>query len=70
MAQFDDRYKKLLEGFKPLKTVTRQFYPKNFALSEDFVKAFKNEYGRLVKEGHHPRKALAKINKALLFHAS
>jgi len=70
MAKFNDKYEELLESFRSIKTIKREFYPKNFKLSEEFVKAFRSEYDRLVKEGHHPRKALARINKALLFHAS
>ena len=68
-ADFNEKYEKLLENFKSIRTVRREFYPKNFKLSEEFVKAFKTEYKRLVDEGHHPRKALARINKALLFHS-
>lgn len=67
-ADFNKKYESLLENFRSIRTVKREFYPKNFKLSEDFVKAFKNEYKRLIDEGHHPRKALARINKALLFH--
>jgi hypothetical protein len=69
MANFNEKYDELLESFKSIKTIRREFYPKNFKLSEDFVKAFRNEYRRLIDEGNHPRKALARINKALLFHA-
>jgi hypothetical protein len=58
-----------MEGFKSIKTIKREFYPKNFKLSEDFVSAFKNEYKRLVDEGLEPKKALIRINKALLFHS-
>lgn len=67
--KFNDKFESLLENFRSIKTVRREFYPKNFKLSEDFVKAFKTEYKRLIDEGHHPRKALARINKALLFHS-
>jgi len=66
--KFNDKYEELLEGFKYIKTVKKEFYPKNFKLSEDFVKLFKNEYKRLIDEGLHPRIALARINKALMFH--
>jgi hypothetical protein len=69
MANFNEKYDELLESFKSIKTIRREFYPKNFRLSEEFVKAFRNEYRRLIDEGNHPRKALARINKALLFHA-
>lgn len=65
---FNDKCEELLEGFKYIKTVKKEFYPKNFRLSEDFVKSFKTEYKRLVDEGVHPRIALARINKALMFH--
>jgi hypothetical protein len=58
-----------MEGFKSIKTIKREFYPKNFKLSEDFVSAFKSEYKRLVDEGMEPKKALIRINKALLFHS-
>jgi len=68
MSKFNDKFEELLESFNFIKTVKREFYPKNFKLSEDFIKSFKNEYVRLVKEGNHPRKVLARINKALLFH--
>jgi hypothetical protein len=70
MAKFNEQYDELLESFKFIKTVKREFYPKNFKLSEEFVKAFKNEYTRLIKEDNNPRKVLARINKALLFHSN
>jgi hypothetical protein len=69
MSEFNKNYEKLLEGFSSIKTIKREFYPKNFKLSENFVKAFKDEFKRLVDEGNHPRKALARINKALMFHS-
>jgi len=70
MATFNKKCDELLESFNFIRTIKREFYPKNFKLSEGFVKAFKEEYKRLIGEGHHPRKAMAKINKALLFHTS
>ena len=70
MNNFNEKYDELLESFKCIRTVRREFYPKNFRLSEEFVKAFKHEYKRLIDEGNHPRKALARINKALLFHSN
>lgn len=68
MSKFNEKYEEVLENFSFIKTVNRSFYPKNFKLSEGFVKAFRDEYKRLIDEGNHPRKVLAKINKALLFH--
>ena len=65
---FNEKYEELLESFKFIKTVKKEFYPKNFKLSEEFVKHFKTEYKRLIDEGLHPRIALARINKALMFH--
>ena len=68
MNKFNDRVCELNEGFKCIKLVKREFYPKNFTLSEDFVLAFRREYKRLLDEGIEPKKALIKLNKALLFH--
>lgn len=69
MNSFNDKYEELSESFKPIKTVKKSFYPRNFNLSEDFVGSFKKEYKRLIDEGIHPNKALTRITKALLFHA-
>lgn len=66
--KYNEEVEALLESFKSIKTIRREFYPKNFRLSEDFVKAFKSEYKRLIDEGMEPKKALVRINKALLFH--
>jgi hypothetical protein len=52
MANFNEKYDELLESFKSIKTIRREFYPKNFRLSEEFVKAFRNEYRRLIDEGN------------------
>jgi len=66
--KFNQKLEALAESFKSIKYVKREFYPKNFNLSEDFVNAFRREYRRLIDEGIEPRKALVKLNKALLFH--
>lgn len=68
MNKFNKQYDAFCESFKSIKFIKREFYPKNFTLSEDFVNAFKREYKRLIDEGIEPRKALVKLNKALLFH--
>lgn len=68
MDKFNKRVGELNEGFSCIKHVKREFYPKNFTLSEDFVLAFRREYKRLLDEGIEPKKALLKLNKALLFH--
>jgi hypothetical protein len=56
------------ENINSIKTTRRQFYPRNFELSEDFVNAFKAEYRRLAESGQRPKALLEKINKALKFH--
>jgi len=66
--KFNSKVQELHESFKSIRYVKREFYPKNFTLSEDFVNAFRREYKRLIDEGIEPRKALVKLNKALLFH--
>lgn len=67
--KFNDAFDNICENFKSIKWIKKEFYPRNFTLSEDFVKAFKSEYKRLIDEGMEPKKALLKINKALLFHS-
>ena len=66
--RFSKEYEQIIESFSFIKTIKKEFYPKNLRLSEDFIKAFKTEYKKLVDEGCHPRKALARINKALMFY--
>jgi hypothetical protein len=66
--KFDQKLNEISEGFKPIKTVKKTFYPRNFQLSEEFVGSFRKEYKRLVDEGIDPIKALNRITKALLFH--
>ena len=68
MEQFNKAFKQIEENFKPIRTIKRAFYPRNFQLSEEFVNAFRGEYKRLIDEGIQPNKALSRITKALLFH--
>jgi hypothetical protein len=68
VEQFNKVFKQLEENYKPIRTVKRSFYPRNFQLSEEFVNSFKSEYKRLLDEGVQPNKALSRITKALLFH--
>lgn len=56
------------ENIESIRTVRRQFYPRNFELSNEFITAFKNEYKRLAESGQRPKSLLEKINKALKFH--
>jgi len=57
-----------IENIESIRTVRRQFYPRNFELSNEFITAFKNEYKRLTESGQRPKSLLEKINKALKFH--
>jgi hypothetical protein len=68
VSNFNKKVEELQESFRSIVYKKREFYPKNFNLSEDFVKAFKSEYKRLIDEGLEPKKALVRLNKALLFH--
>lgn len=70
MSKFNQKIESLSENYKSIKYTKREFYPKNFNLSEDFVNAFRKEYRRLIDEGLEPKKALIKLNKALLFHTN
>jgi hypothetical protein len=70
VSKFNDKIEELNEGFKSILYKKREFYPKNFKLSEEFVKAFRTEYKRLLDEGMEPKKALLRLNKALLFHTA
>ena len=47
---------------------TRQFYPRNFELSEDFITAFQREYGRLNEAGQRPNTLIERMSKAMKFH--
>ena len=69
MDNFNKNVKTLVdENVASLKTTRRQFYPRNFELSEEFLNAFKSEYKRLLESGQTSKTLLEKINKALRFH--
>jgi len=68
VSKFNSKFEELTESFKSILYKKREFYPKNFNLSEEFVISFRKEYKRLIDEGMEPKKALLKLNKALLFH--
>lgn len=65
---YDKNYEQLSEAYLKI-PARRLFYPRNFKLSEDFLKAFQNEYTRQLHEGQDPRQCLAKFQKALRFTA-
>lgn len=66
----DEKFQKILESFtpKPIKTVRRVFYPRNFELSAEFVRAYEVEKKRLLAKGVSEKEIQQKVTKALLFH--
>lgn len=44
------------------------YYPRNFTLSQDFLKAFKKEVQRLKAENVSEKDIVRKLNRALNFH--
>lgn len=65
---YNKTYKAILENYKSIKTITRHFYPRNFTLSDEFVKAFQKECARLRSLNIDDRRIIQKITKALPFH--
>lgn len=59
-------YDKLCERY--MTRQVRSFYPRKFELSQEFIDAFKLEYGRLVESGQNRKTVLERIRKALSFH--
>ena len=55
-------------AFKSIKYVKREFYPRNFELSNDFIRAFKKEHSRLINAGLAPKPSFKKLCKALMFY--
>jgi hypothetical protein len=69
-VKFKDKYQSLLEGvngFSSIKQTKRLFYPRNFELSPEFIKAFQKEFTRLKGLGGTTNDILRKVNKALLW---
>lgn len=69
MEKFNEKLSEHInENVASIRTTRRQFYPRNFELSQEFLDAFKLEYKRLLESGQQPKALLEKINKALRFH--
>lgn len=69
MDKFEKKLKENLEeNFNSIRITKRQFYPRNFELSNEFINAFKAEYKRLIESGQTPKTLMEKLNKALKFH--
>ena len=66
--KFDKDIDILLEQLS-IKYIKREFYPRNFKLSEDFIKSFRRELQRLVEtEKLNKKVAFKKLCKSLIFH--
>jgi len=71
-VKFRDKYQSLLESFNlPYGSIVkkqRYFYPRNFELSPEFIKAFNKEFDRLKGiYGSNTSDILRKINKAMMW---
>jgi hypothetical protein len=58
----------LKENYKSIPIRSRMYYPRNFTLSQDFLKAFKKEVQRLKAENVSEKDIVRKLNRALNFH--
>lgn len=56
------------ENYKSIPIKTRMYYPRNFALSPEFIKSFKKEVTRLKAENVSEKDIIRKITRALNFH--
>lgn len=56
------------ENYKSIPIRSRMYYPRNFTLSQDFLKAFKKEVQRLKAENVSEKDIVRKLNRALNFH--
>jgi hypothetical protein len=62
------KFQELMEQYGMLKKEQRLFYPRNFNLSETFIKALKEEIKKQEKAGIDKKKFAQKLNRALQFH--
>jgi len=62
------KFQELMEQYGMLKKEQRLFYPRNFNLSETFIKALKEEIRIQEKAGIDKKKFAQKLNRALQFH--
>jgi hypothetical protein len=62
------KFQELMEQYGMLKKEQRLFYPRNFNLSETFIKALKEEIRLQEKAGIDKKKFAQKLNRALQFH--
>ena len=62
------KFQELMEQYGMLKKEQRLFYPRNFNLSETFIKALKEEIRKQEKVGIDKKKFAQKLNRALQFY--
>ena len=62
------KFQQLMESYGMIKQEKRLFYPRNFNLSEKFLKALRDELAMQEKAGVVPEKFSQKLNRALQFH--
>ena len=62
------KFQALLENYGMIKQEKRMFYPRNFNLSERFLKALREELILQEKSGVMTEKFSHKLNRALEFH--
>jgi hypothetical protein len=67
-VKFYKKANSILEGYGSILTKSRMFYPRNFALSNEFIGAFKKEVKRLKAENVSDRDIVKKVTRALNFH--
>jgi len=68
-VKFNNDIDLLLEQLGSIKYTRREFYPRNFKLSDEFIKSFRKELRRLmIEEKLAGKPALKKLCKALIFH--
>jgi len=62
------KFQELLEQYGMLTKQQRLFYPRNFTLSVEFIRALKKELDAQVTAGMDPDTFAKKLNKALQFY--
>jgi len=62
------KFQALLENYGMIRLEKKMFYPRNFNLSERFLKALREELILQEKAGVMPEKFSHKLNRALEFH--
>ena len=64
------KFQELMEQYGMLTKQQRLFYPRNFALSNEFTQALKKELDTQVKAGMDPDMFVKKLNRALQFYVA